>query len=217
MIAARRLARGIGRTGFGNAGDVRTLFEKSVTTAIGRGVASQPNIRYPQLKIKVIDVIGPDPTTPGNIPLLGKALAMLDEYTGLKEVKNAINELHLSAAENYKLELAGYETHQFSLNRLFLGNPGTGKTSIAKIYGMVLKALGYLSDGTVEYKRASDFIGGAVGQSQTKTAEILRNCEGKVLLIDEVCLYFYYSCSLYTYLFVIVLSLMLRFHTNFLP
>jgi SpoVK/Ycf46/Vps4 family AAA+-type ATPase len=72
-----------------------------------------------------------------------------------------------------------------ALNRLFLGNPGTGKTSIAKIYGKILKELKYLTDGSVESKVASDFVGSEVGGSQKKTREIIANCEGKVLLIDE--------------------------------
>lgn len=52
---------------------------------------------------------------------------------------------------------------------MFLGNPGTGKTTIAKIYGMILKALHYLSDGTVELKVASDFVGNAEGVSKSQT------------------------------------------------
>ena len=59
------------------------------------------------------------------------------------------------------------------------------KPSILEIYGKVLKALRYLSDGTIEYKTASDFIGDKKGQTQTQTAAIFKNCQGKVLLIDE--------------------------------
>lgn len=65
------------------------------------------------------------------------------------------------------------------------GNPGTGKTTCAEIYGCILKALRLLSDGEVVLKTASDFIGSAVGESETKTAAIINLCQGKVLVIDE--------------------------------
>jgi len=71
------------------------------------------------------------------------------------------------------------------MNRLFLGSPGTGKTTCAKIYGKILKALGYLSNGEVISKTASDFIGNVVGDSHTKTSQILNLSKGKVLIIDE--------------------------------
>ena len=48
--------------------------------------------------------------------------------------------------------------HQVPLNRLFLGDPGTGKMTVAKIYGRILKGLGYLSDGSVVVKTPSDLI-----------------------------------------------------------
>jgi len=109
----------------------------------------------------------------------------LQKFTGLKEVKQAIHELVEVASTNYENELAGYKIIKIPLNRLFLGNPGTGKTSILEIYGKVLKALRYLSDGTIMYKTASDFIGDKKGQTQTQTAAMFKNCKGKVLLIDE--------------------------------
>ena len=180
VVAARRIARGIGRKGHGNAAAILSLFEKAKEAAM-----SGKNFDPENLVITMIDVIGPDPSDRTKIPLLDQALKKLEEYTGLHQVKKAIRELVAAASENYKREQAGYEIHNFALNRLFVGNPGTGKTSIAEIYGMVLKALRYLSDGTVEYKTANDFIGSAIGESEKKTEAIIENCQGKVLLIDE--------------------------------
>ena len=89
------------------------------------------------------------------------------------------------ATWNYEKELNGEKIDAISLNRLFLGNPGTGKTTIAKIYGRVLKSLRLLTSGEVAYKTASDFMGEHVGESAQKTAAILELAKGKVLLIDE--------------------------------
>ena len=74
---------------------------------------------------------------------------------------------------------------QVPLNRLFLGNPGTGKTTVGKLYGKVLRALGLLSDGTCERKVPSDFLGSVVGETEKRTAALLKRCRGKVLVIDE--------------------------------
>jgi adenylate kinase family enzyme len=71
------------------------------------------------------------------------------------------------------------------LNRLFLGNPGTGKTTIAKIYGRILKALNFLEKGDVVFKSASDFLGSAIGESERKTAAILELAQENVLIVDE--------------------------------
>ena len=89
------------------------------------------------------------------------------------------------ARVNYQREVRCEPLHMLPLNRLFLGNPGTGKTSIAKVYGRILKGLGYLSDGSVEVRTPSDLIASAVGGTEEKTAALLEICKGKVLVIDE--------------------------------
>ena len=52
------------------------------------------------------------------------------------------------------------------LNRLFLGNPGTGKTTVAEIYGKILTTLKFLSNGELMMKVGSDFVGDKVGEAQ---------------------------------------------------
>ena len=88
---------------------------------------------------------------------------------------------------NYERELAGDPPLETPLNRLFLGNPGTGKTTTAELYGRILKGLGFLSDGSVELKVPADLTGSAVGETAEKTSAILANARGKVLVIDEAC------------------------------
>ena len=96
-----------------------------------------------------------------------------------------VTKLMQLAAINYERELASEPPHLIPLNRLFLGNPGTGKTTVATIYGRILKGLGYLSDGSVVVKTPSDLIAGVVGGTEEKTAALLEVCKGKVLVIDE--------------------------------
>jgi len=66
-----------------------------------------------------------------------------------------------------------------------VGNPGTGKTTVAKLYGEILRDLGFLSKGELIVKNPSDFIGAALGQSEENTKAILKSSVGCVLLIDE--------------------------------
>ncbi|GKU12150.1 unnamed protein product, partial [Fusarium langsethiae] len=74
---------------------------------------------------------------------------------------------------------------EFSLNKVFLGSPGTGKTTIAKLYGLILKDLGLLSNGELVVKNPADFVGAHIGSSEAQTKGILASTEGKVLVIDE--------------------------------
>lgn len=96
-----------------------------------------------------------------------------------------MNELNDLCGTNYQRELMGQPPLDIFFNRMFLGNPGTGKTTCAELYGHVLKQLGFLSNGAVVSKTASDFVGGVVGASQRKTSQILESARGKVLIIDE--------------------------------
>lgn len=178
-VAVARVARTRGSKGFGNARSVRIAFHTAVMASTTR-----PYVGNFPLCIKMEDVIGPPPSR-YTIPELGVALGELDKLSGLREVKRAVYELVSTAAANYERELRGEPVLQIALNRLMFGNPGTGKTTVARIYGDVLKSLRLLSKGGVELRTASDFVGEFVGSSASKTSAILAMCQGKVLVIDE--------------------------------
>jgi len=179
-VASRRLARRLGQKGFGNAREARKLFESSISFAKKRFFDETDKVPT----IRVEDVIGRKPSREENEEL-DTALKDLDKLTGLGSVKESVKQLLITAEANYEKELRGEPIDLIKLNYLFLGNPGTGKTSIASIFGKILKSLRYLSDGDLLLKVASDFIGDKVGESQSKTRAILDSAEGKVLFIDE--------------------------------
>jgi SpoVK/Ycf46/Vps4 family AAA+-type ATPase len=116
---------------------------------------------------------------------LGAALTELDNLVGVPEVKKSIRAIVEAMLCNYDKELQAQETDAICLNRVFVGNPGTGKTTVAKLYARILCAAGMLSKGDVVERTASDFMGVAVGESAQKTVNILKLSEGKVLVIDE--------------------------------
>ncbi|KAI0902726.1 P-loop containing nucleoside triphosphate hydrolase protein [Ustulina deusta] len=103
----------------------------------------------------------------------------------LKSVKDRIEAIIHRLQLNYKREIAEMPLFECSLNKLFLGNPGTGKTTVAKLYGQILADIGLLSNGEVIIKTPSELIGDALGQSERNTKAILDSTKGKVLIIDE--------------------------------
>jgi SpoVK/Ycf46/Vps4 family AAA+-type ATPase len=73
----------------------------------------------------------------------------------------------------------------FSTAIAHVGNPGTGKTTVAKLYAGILRDLGLLSKGDAVLKTASDFVGSVLGASESATRAILKSAEGCVCVIDE--------------------------------
>ncbi|KAJ1435044.1 hypothetical protein B484DRAFT_325843 [Ochromonadaceae sp. CCMP2298] len=96
-----------------------------------------------------------------------------------------VSGLARTAAINYDREVSGEEPVALKLNRVFLGNPGTGKTTVGRLYGRVLKALGLLSKGAWELKLPGDLVGTHVGESEKMTASLVSRSMGKVLFLDE--------------------------------
>ncbi|KAK4201316.1 hypothetical protein QBC40DRAFT_223947 [Triangularia verruculosa] len=146
--------------------------------------APKPNARF----LNKEDIIGPEPE---DIRPKSKAWQELEKMAGLEDVKKAICELLNRAKANYRREILGKEPLKTSLNQVFLGPPGTGKTTVAKLYGQILAEIGLLSTKEVVFKTPADFIGQYIGESEVKTAHILDSTIGKVLIVDDAHMFYH--------------------------
>ncbi|KAI1637586.1 P-loop containing nucleoside triphosphate hydrolase protein [Biscogniauxia mediterranea] len=133
------------------------------------------------------DIIGPEPI---DIRTQSTAWKELEKMVGLEDVKGAIGELLVRAKANYRRELRGQDPLKTTLNRVFLGPPGTGKTTVARLYGQILADMNVLTTHDVVIKTPADFIGQYIGESETKTSSILDSTLGKVLIIDDAHMFY---------------------------
>lgn len=183
-IVSRRVGRGRGKEGFGNARAIENELSKIYRRQSKR--LEQERRRSKQapddLFLSPEDLIGPKPS---NALRNSKSWKQLQELIGLGSVKESVKSLVDTIEVNYQRELDEMPLIEYNLNRVFLGNPGTGKTTVAKKYGQILVDLGMLSNGDVIVKNPSDLIGSALGHSEQQTKGLLANTVGKVLVIDE--------------------------------
>ena len=116
---------------------------------------------------------------------LEEAHKELDQIIGLTKVKDYVLNLETNFKVQKMREDKGFKKSEVSMHMIFVGNPGTGKTTIARIVAKYLKAIGVLSSGHLCEVTRADLVGQYAGHTAVKTTDVIRGAIGGVLFIDE--------------------------------
>lgn len=169
---------------FGNAGEMVKLFDRTRSRQSDRLVAHMNENMTPDmyLTIEASDI----PYDPPKKVDVNECLAELNNLIGLDSVKDEVRGIaDYINIERGKAEALGKKFEGISDHYLFIGNPGTGKTTVARIMGNIFYSLGMLPSNKVVDVTAKDLIAGYIGQTGKQTEQVVKRAIGGVLFIDE--------------------------------
>lgn len=117
--------------------------------------------------------------------ILKNCMEELNGLIGLKDIKQFVCEIYALLKIGRQREMAGLTSEHQVLHMVFKGNPGTGKTTVARILGRLFREMGVLSEGhLIEVERA-DLVGEYIGHTAQRTRDWVKKAMGGVLFIDE--------------------------------
>lgn len=111
--------------------------------------------------------------------------AELDAIVGLDKVKNYVRDIAKNVQAQQRRKAQGLKVAEVNMHMIFTGNPGTGKTTIARILAKYLKAIGALRGGQLVEVTRADLVGRYVGHTAPLTNAVIQSALGGVLFIDE--------------------------------
>jgi len=127
----------------------------------------------------------PSPPEPAQRRSVEELLAELDALIGLERVKREVHrQVAILRVERLRAD-AGMKSPTMTRHLVFTGNPGTGKTTVARLVSAIYASLGLLSQGQLIEVDRSELVAGYLGQTAVKTAEVVAKAAGGVLFIDE--------------------------------
>lgn len=160
---------------FGNAREVRNLFDDAVKRHRLRDAAD--NV------LSYADIVGEEATEDISVEDVMKEL---DGFVGMKSVKDTIRRIANEIAVQKRLVEMGEAGEGLTkFNFILTGNPGTGKTTVARTFGRIFKALGVTSTDRVTSKTPKDILSQFVNESDKKMDDAINEAMGGVLFIDE--------------------------------